>query len=143
MLYDIHQVLQVAHLAQELLSAERTPTLSMALPVFETLITKWQELSVTIPELKHFIDIGISKLEEYLAKTRKTRIYALSMSTSCHNFVNSLLETTLLVLNPGQKFNWLKAHDDKPESDSNYEQNARKWILEAVSKSSVKTLHGR
>ncbi|KAF8950977.1 hypothetical protein BDZ97DRAFT_1623554, partial [Flammula alnicola] len=81
-LYDIHQVLQVAHLAQELLSAERTPTLSMALPVFETLISKWQELGSTIPELKHFIDLGVSKLEEYLEKTRKTRMYALSMSMS-------------------------------------------------------------
>ncbi|KIM42939.1 hypothetical protein M413DRAFT_18544 [Hebeloma cylindrosporum] len=76
-LYDIVQVLQVAHLAQELLLA---PTLCMALPVFETLINKWDHLSSTIPELKHVIDIGISKLEEYVAKTRKTRTYALSMT---------------------------------------------------------------
>lgn len=83
-LYDIVQVLQVAHLSQELLSAERTPTLSMALPVFETLIEKWEGLRSTIPELKHVIDIGISKLEEYVAKTRKTRLYSLSMS-QCTN----------------------------------------------------------
>ncbi|KAF8965562.1 hypothetical protein BDZ97DRAFT_1658870 [Flammula alnicola] len=79
-LQDIHQVLQVAHLAQELLSAERTPTLSMALPVFETLVSKWKKLSSTIPELKHFIDLGVSKLEEYVGKARKTRLYALAMS---------------------------------------------------------------
>ncbi|KAF8955646.1 hypothetical protein BDZ97DRAFT_1601166, partial [Flammula alnicola] len=78
-LQDIHQVLQVAHFAQELLSAERTPTLSMALPVFETLIFKWKALSSTIPELKHFIDLGISKLVEYVGKARKTRLYSLSM----------------------------------------------------------------
>jgi septum formation inhibitor-activating ATPase MinD len=85
-LYDILQVLQVAHLAQELLSAERTPTLSMALPVFETLIEKREVLSSTIPELKHIIDIGISKLEEYLVKTRKTRLYSLAMS-QCYLFL--------------------------------------------------------
>jgi len=38
-----------------------------------------------------------------------------------------------LVVNPGQKFDWLKTHDKKLESDGNYETNARKWMLEAVS----------
>ncbi|KAF8972357.1 ribonuclease H-like domain-containing protein, partial [Flammula alnicola] len=111
-LQDIHQVLQVAHLAQELLSAERTPTLSMVLPVFETLVSKWKKLSSTIPELKHFIDLGVSKLEEYVGKARKTRLYALAM-----------------ILNPGQQFTWLR-ENDKTGKD---EENARQWILEAVS----------
>lgn len=75
-----YSILQVAHLAQELLSGERTPTLCMALPVFETLISKWKTLAETIPELKHFMDLGVSKLEEYVSKGRKTRLYALSMS---------------------------------------------------------------
>ncbi|KAF8959750.1 ribonuclease H-like domain-containing protein, partial [Flammula alnicola] len=117
-LYDIHQVLQVAHLAQELLSAERTPTLSMALPVFETLIANWKELASTIPELQHFIDIGISKLEEYLGHTRKTRMYALSM-----------------IVNPGQKFSWLRSHDEKAATqggEGNHETNAREWMLESM-----------
>ncbi|KAF8197148.1 hypothetical protein BJ912DRAFT_923235 [Pholiota molesta] len=110
-LQDIHQVLQVAHLAQELLSAERTPTLSMAFPVFKTLIFKWKALATTIPELKHFIDLGVSKLEEYAGRARKTCLYSLAM-----------------ILNPGQKFTWF-AENDKSGQD---ELNARNWILEAM-----------
>ncbi|KAF8882371.1 hypothetical protein CPB84DRAFT_1750913 [Gymnopilus junonius] len=110
-LQNIHQVLQVAHLTQELLSAEWTPTLSMALPVFETLILKWKMLAATIPELKHFIDLGILKLEEYISQTRKTQLYALAM-----------------ILNPGQKFSWFNENDPTGED----EKNAQKWILEAV-----------
>ena len=43
-LRDIYQVLKVPHAAQELLSAERTPTLSLALPVYEILIDTWKSL---------------------------------------------------------------------------------------------------
>jgi hypothetical protein len=53
----------------------------MAFPVFETLIFKWKALATTIPELKHFIDLGVSKLEEYAGRARKTRLYSLAMST--------------------------------------------------------------
>ena len=68
-LQDIHQVLEVAHKGQELLSAERTPTLSIALPAYETIIVKWKQLQVTIPELAPIIGQGISKLEEYMVET--------------------------------------------------------------------------
>ncbi|KAG2044497.1 hypothetical protein BDR03DRAFT_1039897 [Suillus americanus] len=49
-LRDIHQIIEVPHVAQELLSSERTPTLSMALPAYE-----------------------------YINEGGKTRIYALSI----------------------------------------------------------------
>ncbi|KAJ2928061.1 hypothetical protein H1R20_g9035, partial [Candolleomyces eurysporus] len=78
-LEDIHQVLHVAHLVQELLSGERTPTLSIALPTYELLISKWKDLKRTIPELAPFIGQGIRKIEEYMAETRKSRIYAHAM----------------------------------------------------------------
>lgn len=79
-LQDIHQVLEIPHVAQELLSAEKTPTLSMALPAYETLIELWKGQQKKIPELEYFIGIGIAKIEEYVARSRKSRAYALSMS---------------------------------------------------------------
>ena len=81
-LMDIHQVLEVAHKAQELLSAERTPTLSIALPAYELIIAKWKDLQQVIPELKSFIGQGIRKLKEYMSETRKTRMYAHAMGES-------------------------------------------------------------
>jgi hypothetical protein len=61
-LRDIHQIVEVPHAAQELLVAERTLTLSMALPSCELLKSKWSELRTTIWELSHYIGIGPEKL---------------------------------------------------------------------------------
>lgn len=79
-LHDIQSILAVAHSAQELLSAEKTPTLSMALPVFEMLLDSWLDLQTQIPELAHYIGVGIKMIQKYVAKGRKSRIYALAMS---------------------------------------------------------------
>jgi hypothetical protein len=79
-LHHIHHVLEIPNLAQELLSAERTPTLSMALPAYELLVVSWTELKKAIPELSHYIDLGISKIMEYVSKGRRSRVYALAMS---------------------------------------------------------------
>jgi hypothetical protein len=87
-LRDIHQIIEVPHAAQELLAAERTPTLSMALPSYELLKSKWSELRTTIWELSHYIGIGLEKLTEYINEGRKTRIYALAMSKSSLIFDN-------------------------------------------------------
>ncbi|KAG5634695.1 hypothetical protein DXG03_005756, partial [Asterophora parasitica] len=71
-LQDIHQVLKIPHAAQELLSAEKTPTLSLSLPVYTMLINKWKDLKNTIPEIVPYIKIRISKLEEYIGESCKT-----------------------------------------------------------------------
>ena len=65
-LHDIHQVLEIAHSTQESLSAELTPTLSMAMPLYKILIESWTVLKSTIPELSHYIDVALSKLKQYI-----------------------------------------------------------------------------
>ncbi|KAK6996343.1 ribonuclease H-like domain-containing protein [Favolaschia claudopus] len=80
-LNDIQLILSLPHLAQELLSAEKTPTLSMALPAFELLLLNWLCLMEELPELAHYIGVGVHKIQEYVHKGRKSRIYALAMST--------------------------------------------------------------
>jgi len=54
-------------------------SLSMALPVYEDLLKKWKDLRVMLPELQHYINVGISKLEEYIGKACKTCIYTHAM----------------------------------------------------------------
>jgi hypothetical protein len=79
-LTDLHEILKLPHTTQELLSAEKTPTLSFALPAFEILVDSLLQKQKVIPELSHFIGVGISKIIEYSRKCRQSRIYALVLS---------------------------------------------------------------
>ena len=79
-LHHIHQVLEISHMCQKLLAAEKTPTLASALPIYEVLVVKWKGLAKVIPELSHYIGLGITKIMEYVSKGRQTRTYALAMS---------------------------------------------------------------
>ncbi|QRW04461.1 hAT family dimerization protein [Ceratobasidium sp. AG-Ba] len=89
-LQDVASVLSVLHHAQELLSAERTPTLALALPVYESIVEALKGLTFEYPVLRHSIESGIRKLEGYIAKTRDLPVYTLAM-----------------VVNPCIKFSWI------------------------------------
>lgn len=54
----------------------------MALPVYEMLLETWKLQQANVPELAHYINVGIEKLQEYVHKSRKSRVYALAMSMS-------------------------------------------------------------
>lgn len=128
-LQDIQQVLEVPHTAQEPSSSEHIPTLLMALPAYEELAAKWQELQGMIWELSHYIGVGLERLEQYHDKGHKTHIYALSMSMwiSYFSFYSTNHETQCLVINPYSKLEWIKRH----WSDSDACQ-AQEWMIEAV-----------
>jgi hypothetical protein len=111
---------------QELLSAEKTPTLSLALPIFELLIIKWLELQTELPELGHYIGVGIAKIQEYVIKGRKSRIYALAMSTSLQPF-KFTSEREMQVINPTMKLGWIQEH--WPADDAH---KAEEWMIDTV-----------
>ncbi|KAF8667727.1 Encoded by [Rhizoctonia solani] len=92
-LQDILSVLGVAHNAQELLSAEKTPTLSLAFPVYELVIEAWELLRERIPELQCPITAGINKICECVGRTQEATIHTLAM-----------------VVNPSLKFEWINQH---------------------------------
>lgn len=79
-LRDIIKILEVPHAAQEALSHEQTPTLSMALPAFEYMLIAWRRLKVQYPQLEHAIQAGLDKIEVYVKKARQNKVYALAMS---------------------------------------------------------------
>ncbi|KAH8104076.1 hypothetical protein BXZ70DRAFT_681750 [Cristinia sonorae] len=109
-LQDIHQVLEIFHAAQELLSSERTPTLSMVIPVFEVLLQKLEDAKKNFSYLSIYIQTAIDKIREYMDKSRRTKIYALAM-----------------VLNPAMKFSFVKSSGREGE-----EAEARTWTLGIV-----------
>ncbi|KAF5369673.1 hypothetical protein D9615_010259 [Tricholomella constricta] len=106
-LHDIQTILSIPHAAQELLSAEKTPTLSMALPAYEMIITAWLNLQKKIPILAHYIGVGIHKLQDsiYLA---------------------------LPVINPEVKLDWITTHWSSADA-----ANAKEWIIETCFQSSA------
>lgn len=79
MLADIREFLHTFHIAQETLSAEKTPTLPLAVPAYETLIAVLQLLRIKLRNVAHGITASICKLRKYTAKARKTKIYSLAM----------------------------------------------------------------
>ncbi|KAH7876160.1 uncharacterized protein C8R40DRAFT_1043014, partial [Lentinula edodes] len=78
---DIREYLFAFHSIQELASAEKTPTLSIVLPLYEGLIEILGLMKSTLPNLSHVIDVSLEKLREYTNKARVTRIYGLAMGT--------------------------------------------------------------
>ncbi|KAF8672559.1 Encoded by, partial [Rhizoctonia solani] len=102
-LKDVCSVLLILHNAQELLSAERTPTVALALPVYETLLQTLKEIRSTFPELSYAITRGIEKLESYINKTHNTPVYALAMA-----------------VNPCFKLDWIDHHWDAPAREQAY-----------------------
>lgn len=79
----IHEVVEIPHLTQELLSTDRTPTLAFSLPIYDKIIVQWESKQRQYPLLFSSIQVGIAKLKEYLAKTQESRIYAFAIGAWC------------------------------------------------------------
>ncbi|KAF5309470.1 hypothetical protein D9619_012446 [Psilocybe cf. subviscida] len=106
---DIRRFLLVFRRVQQCVSAEKTPTLSIVLPTYEKAITMLKDLRFSPPKLTSAINESITKPEEYLAISRKTKIYVLAM-----------------LLNPGYKLKWI---------DDNWSSDASKLARQSVSDS--------
>ncbi|KAJ3745198.1 hypothetical protein EV360DRAFT_57521 [Lentinula raphanica] len=78
---DIRSYLFAFHSVQELASAEKTPTLSIVLPLYEGLIEILGMMKSTLPNLSHIINVSLDKLHEYVDKAQVTNIYGLAMGT--------------------------------------------------------------
>jgi hypothetical protein len=81
-LNDIRTFLRIPHQAQQVLSAEKTPTLCFALPLYERMIEVFKNVERGRPKIAHAVRSARQYLENYLALSRKTRAYSLAISTS-------------------------------------------------------------
>ncbi|EIN08900.1 hypothetical protein PUNSTDRAFT_32066, partial [Punctularia strigosozonata HHB-11173 SS5] len=107
---DIEDVLRIPHHAQELLSAEKTPTLPVALPAYEQVLSLWRALRIELQYLSPYIEFGISKIEEYVARSRRSRAYVLA-----------------IVINPAIKFRWIEDQWTEEECEE-----ARRWVIDTL-----------
>lgn len=80
-LKDIHCFLRLPHTVQEVLSAAKTPTLALALPLYEKLVVALRCFGELVPGLLPSISVSIEKIEEYVLRSRGSRIYGLATST--------------------------------------------------------------
>ena len=58
-LSDIQQFLYIFHIVQEIVSAEKTPTLSLVLPLYEKLVALLNKLKIQLPKLEHAIEASV------------------------------------------------------------------------------------
>ncbi|KAK7036904.1 hypothetical protein R3P38DRAFT_3311620 [Favolaschia claudopus] len=58
---------------------DKTPTLCHALPAFEAMIKKWEQMQVEFPEAYNIIQDGIDKLTSYQARIEDVPAYTLAM----------------------------------------------------------------
>ncbi|KAJ7231378.1 hypothetical protein C8J57DRAFT_1069711, partial [Mycena rebaudengoi] len=75
------KILEVPHAFQQKLSAEITPTLGNALPAFEAMISKWEQMQRENPEIANIIQKGLDKLGSYQERVERVPAYVLAMST--------------------------------------------------------------
>lgn len=109
LLEHIRAITWVPFAAQESLSSSSTPTLSYSLPLYHSIIAKWEDLKVDYPLLAPYIGVGIQKVSEYVDKSRLSRTYLLAVCELQSFFnVGHALTTRFQVLNPCLKMRWIE-----------------------------------
>ncbi|KAF7372180.1 HAT family dimerization domain-containing protein [Mycena venus] len=87
------KILDVPHAFQQKLSAEKTPMLCHALPAFEAMIKKWEQMQLENPETADIIQQGLDKLGSYQERLERVPAYTLAM-----------------IVNPRIKLRWLSQY---------------------------------
>ncbi|KAJ3557704.1 hypothetical protein NP233_g11674 [Leucocoprinus birnbaumii] len=85
------KILAVPHAFQQVLSAEKTPTLCDVLPSFNTLIDTWRRLQLKFPAYRRVIEAGVAKLERYRDRTSAVPAYTLA-----------------ILINPSMRLDWFR-----------------------------------
>jgi len=121
-------LLKIPHAFQQLLSGEKRPTLCGAIPAFERMINKWNELKVYQPQTAPFINEGVDKLNCYSNRISSVPAYVLAMGMLITAF-NCQLKLTVRLLkamNPAMKLNHFHNYPTEKEA-------ARQLFLREVS----------
>jgi hypothetical protein len=93
-LCDVCEWLRILHSVQELVSAEKTPTLSVVLPLYEQLIGMLKKMVRILPKIAHTILFSMEKLEEYMMYSCQSCVYAIAMSENLDfNLFLSIVDT--------------------------------------------------
>ncbi len=134
-LSDIRKFLNVFHTAQQIVSAEKTPTLSIMILIYEQLISMLTNLKKHIPNLIHAINAAIDKLKEYMEKAGQPRCMILPC-VSLLFILLSIMFSFALVINPQIKLHWVETHWEADKYAT-----AQAWIEEVVLELNFLSLH--
>ncbi|KAJ2913342.1 hypothetical protein MD484_g7075, partial [Candolleomyces efflorescens] len=107
---QIRRFLYIPHTIQEAVSADQTPTLPITLPAYENLLQMLKAFKAQEPEIAHGVQASIEKLQEYLVKTRRTKVYAIAM-----------------IINPTIKIKWLEEHWEESDVSA-----AKEWMIDSM-----------
>jgi hypothetical protein len=72
-------MIQFPHRVQQIMSAEKYPTLSGAIPAFEMFMTAWETLIQGNAHLKPLVDPGLEWTYMYYARMDRTKAYVIAM----------------------------------------------------------------
>jgi hypothetical protein len=81
--YSIYSI-QVPHAFQEVLGAEKIPTLCYSIPAFASFIDMWEKPMQDHPEWKKYIQPGLDKLEDYKNTVDDTPAYVVAMGITSY-----------------------------------------------------------
>ncbi|KAE9405320.1 hypothetical protein BT96DRAFT_988603 [Gymnopus androsaceus JB14] len=82
LLEEVKVALQVPHLFQQCLSAEKIPALCDPIPAFEAMFRKWAALCLTHPSIRTAVSAGMDKLEDYMDVIWDIPAYMLAMAVN-------------------------------------------------------------
>lgn len=117
---------QIPHSYQQLLSAEKTPTICGTVPAFEGLIKTLREYQYKNISAIDIIKPGIKKLEDYHAETAFVPAYTLAICKFLISHKQHLLIITQ-VLDPSENLGWFREY--RPDEVS----MVKDMLYEAVS----------
>lgn len=72
-------VKQFPHNVQHIMSNERVPVLSGAIPSFETFMSQWEKLITDHPHLEDLVKPGLDLCYEYYGRMDRTIAYIIAM----------------------------------------------------------------
>jgi hypothetical protein len=76
-LIQLHQ--QIPHVVLQVMSSERTPILSGAIPAFEMFMTTWEKIIREHPRLKKYVEPGLEWAYRYYRRMDRPRAYVIAM----------------------------------------------------------------
>lgn len=103
-----------------IMAGEKLPILSMAIPAFETFMTRWEGTSKKYkkhPILHKAIETGLTFARKYYGRMDKTDAYVVAMGKSS-SFLLALDDSLMCfvvvsVIHPGLRMSWIEDEWDK------------------------------
>ncbi|KAF9489959.1 hypothetical protein BDN71DRAFT_1400684, partial [Pleurotus eryngii] len=76
---DCEVILTIPHQVQQVMSQEKNPVLTGAIPAFKMFMTIWKKLGEQNSHLKRWMDLGLKGAMKYYERMDNTKAYVIAM----------------------------------------------------------------